>query len=424
MGEPRRDYPSVPEGTAICSVTKLTEQIRMLLEQGFDAVWVEGEIANVSRPASGHIYLTLRDSGATIPAVIYRGQAMRLPAGFELGDGQAVIAFGRISVYAPRGAYQLIIERLHPKGVGAAELALRELREKLNRLGYFDPRRKRPLPRFPRSVCLIASATGAAVRDMVELLRRRWPSALVLVRPSRVQGEGAAEEIAAAIEQVNRWHAAKMLRVDAILIGRGGGSAEDLAAFDTEVVARAIFQSGIPIVSAVGHEIDISIADLVADVRAATPSHAAELTTPDRSEVIEAVSGLGYRLDQAMQRRFMTDQGLLEDLAGRLALRRPSLRIRELERRLDEQAERLTRAIQSGVNRARREVEAAAARLESLSPLNVLARGYSLTQTETGRTIVRSPQQVAAGDRLITTVQHGRIISRVEASDQVTDNHG
>ena len=227
---------------------------------------------------------------------------MRLPAGFEPKDGLEVVASGRVSVYAPRGDYQFMVEKMYPKGLGAAELALRQLREKLFRLGYFDPRRKKPLPKFPRSICLIASATGAAVRDLLEILGRRWPASRVAVRPSRVQGEGAAEEIAAAIQQINQWKARRQVQVDVIIIGRGGGSVEDLGAFNQEIVAQAIFQSKIPIVSAIGHEVDVTLADLVADVRAATPSHAAELVVPDRSELLAQVGALGERLHDTARR--------------------------------------------------------------------------------------------------------------------------
>src|SRR5262245_22719586 len=197
-----RKYPFVPDGVAVHTVSQVTEEVRALLEKGFANIWVEGEITNLSRPTSGHVYLTLRDANACLKAVLYRAQALRMPAGLELHDGLEVVALGRVSVYAPRGDYQFLIDRLFPKGVGAAELALRQLREKLFKLGYFDPKRKKHLPRFPRSLCLIASATGAAVRDIIEILKQRWPATRVAVRPSRVQGEGAADEIAEAIEQV------------------------------------------------------------------------------------------------------------------------------------------------------------------------------------------------------------------------------
>ena len=407
-------YPFVPNGVAVHTVSQVTDEVRALLEKGFANVWVEGEISNLSRPTSGHVYLTLRDANASLKAVLYRAQALRLPAGLELHDGLEVVALGRVSVYAARGDYQFLIDRLFPKGIGAAELALRQLREKLFKLGYFDPHRKKHLPRFPRSLCLIASATGAAVRDMLEILRQRWPATTVAVRPSRVQGEGAAEEIAAAIEQVNRWKDRRQVRVDAIIIGRGGGSVEDLSAFNTEVVAKAIYCSKIPVISAIGHEVDTTLADLVADVRAATPSHAAELAVPDRFEVEEDMHNLRNRLREGMLRQIEALGGRLEDLAQRRVLRQPAERLRELERRLDDQGERLTRAAQLRLERARRGLEARAGKLESLSPLNVLARGYSLTRSGAG--LVRSPDQVHPGELLITTVQHGTIVSRVEAA--------
>src|SRR5262245_25821757 len=409
-----RKYPFVPEGVAVHTISQVTEEVRALLERGFANVWVEGEITNLSRPTSGHVYMTLRDANACLGAVLYRTQALRLPAGLELHDGLEVVALGRISVYAPKGNYQFLIDRLFPKGIGAAELALRQLREKLFKLGYFDPKRKKLLPRFPRSLCLIASATGAAVRDIIEILKQRWPATRVAVRPSRVQGDGAAEEIAAAIDQINRWKDRRMVQVDAIIIGRGGGTIEDLGAFNAEVVAKAIYCSKIPVISAIGHEVDTTLADLVADVRAATPSHAAELAVPDRFEVEEDVHNLRNRLNDAMQRQFEQLARRLDELARRRVLKQPVDRLRDLERRLDDQGDRLTRAIRVRLDRGKSDVEARAGKLESLSPLAVLARGYSLTRIDGRPELVRSGEQVKPGDRLITTVQHGTINSRVD----------
>jgi exodeoxyribonuclease VII large subunit len=418
--EAERKYPFVPDGVTVRTVSQVTDEVRALLEKGFATVWLEGEVTNVSRPTSGHVYLTLRDANAGLKSVLYRTQALRLPAGFELRDGVEVVAVGRVSVYAPKGDYQFLIDKMWPKGIGAAELALRQLREKLFKLGYFDPKRKRPLPRFPRSLCLIASATGAAVRDMIEILKQRWPATRVAVRPSRVQGDGAAEEIAAAIEQVNRWKDRRMVQVDAIIIGRGGGSVEDLSAFNHELVAKAIFLSKIPVISAIGHEVDTTLADLVADVRAATPSHAAELVVPHRLEILETVHDLRARMDEAMQRHLDLLGRRLNDLGRRRALRQPVDRLRELERRLDDQGERLKRAVKLRLERGKSDIEARAGKLESLSPLNVLARGYSLTRSGAG--LVRSSEQVRPGELIETRLQHGTIISRVETAVPETDD--
>jgi exodeoxyribonuclease VII large subunit len=415
MSETSTQYPFVPEGTTIHSVAQITEQVKVLLEQGFSGVWIAGEIANLARPASGHIYFTLRDANASIRAVLFRGQALRLPAGFEPRDGTEVIVCGRLSVYAPRGDYQFVVEKMHPKGLGAAELALRELKEKLFKLGYFDTQRKKPLPRFPRTICLIASATGAAVRDMIEILGRRWPLAKVVVRPSLVQGEGAAEQIAQAIRDVNRWKERKLVQIDVLIIGRGGGSDEDLAAFNRENVAQAIYESRIPVVSAIGHEIDITIADLVADIRASTPSHAAELAVPDGLEILDSLRGLSDRLQDIIQRKLRLARRQLDDLATRRALRMPLDRLRDLERRLDEIMQRLQRSTDAQIANSGQTLAALSGRLEALSPLNVLSRGYSLTRKESGTELVRAADQVQPGDRVITRLNRGEIVSRVEA---------
>lgn len=418
-------YPGLPEGATVLSVSDITDQVRGTMETSFPSIWVEGEVTGLARPNSGHLYLSLRDAKSILRCVMYKGRALRLQAAFDPRDGIEVVAGGYLSVYQAKGEYQLVIEKLYPKGgIGAAELALRQLKEKLFTLGYFDPRRKRLPPRFPRSICLITSSTGAAVRDMVEILGRRWPASRVGIIHTRVQGAGAAEEIAAAIHQVNRWKAQRKAQVDVILMGRGGGSAEDLSAFNEEIVAAAIFQSKIPIISAVGHEIDLTIADLVADVRAATPSHAAELAVPNRVEVLEDLYHRASRMRDAMRRKCDRLRGELENLAARRALRRPADRLRELERRLDDWSERLTRSGQSRISQTRRGMEAMAARLESLSPLNVLARGYSLTRTEADPALIRSAEQVRPGDRLVTVLHRGRIVSRVEAIEAEAKPNG
>jgi exodeoxyribonuclease VII large subunit len=400
----------VPDEAKVQSVSELTQAIKELLEDGFPSVWVAGEISNLARPSSGHMYLSLKDGAAQMRAVIWRGVGLRLR--FDLHDGLEVIVRGRIGVYAPRGEYQLVIEELQPKGIGAQELALRQLKEKLFRLGYFAPERKKRLPTYPRRVGLVTSPTGAAVRDMLEILGRRWPATEVWVCPVKVQGDGAAEEIAAAIGLLNR-----LGQADVIIVGRGGGSSEDLAAFNAECVAHALFASRLPVVSAVGHEIDLTIADLVADHRALTPSEAAEIVTPNRVELAEAIAGLEAQMRTRLVRRLELARERLRDLIERRIFRRPLERVQELERRVDEWAERLGRAGQQHLGQARERVATLAARLETLSPLNVLSRGYSLTRRETDQVVVRTPDQVQPGDRLVTHVQHGRIFSRVEGEE-------
>jgi len=404
--------PTIPPGAKVLSVGELTRGVKGLLEDAFPSVWVAGEISNLARPSSGHVYLSLKDADAQVRSVMWRGMALRLR--FEPADGQQVIARGRVSVYAPRGDYQLLIEEMHVKGMGAAELALRQLKEKLFRLGWFDPARKKRLPRFPKRLALVTSPSGAAVRDMLEILTRRWPAAEVWICPVRVQGEGAALEIATALATLNRLHQSGALPLCAVILGRGGGSAEDLWEFNDERVARAIFEAVFPVVSAVGHEIDLTIADLVADFRALTPSQAATSVVPDAAELRLGLNDCGDRLRDALRRQVEQARQRLDDLATRRIFRLPKERIHDCEQRLDEWGERLRRAARQRMTKARERLEAGAAQLESLSPLNVLARGYSLTRTEADNRVIRNAEQVKSGDRLRTTVQHGWIISRVE----------
>lgn len=399
--------PATP-GVKILSVAELTRIIRGLLEEAFPAVWVVGEISNCRRQgSSGHIYLTLKDAEAQLPAVLWQSLARRLR--FEPRDGLAVVVRGRIEVYAPHGKYQMIIDEMQPKGIGRLELAFQQLKEKLERLGYFDPRRKRPLPRYPRRIALITSPSGAAVRDMLEILGRRWPAVEVWVCPVRVQGDGAAPEIAAMIRHVNRLRGPEVL-----IVGRGGGSLEDLWAFNEECVARSIFESRLPVISGVGHETDLTIADLVADVRALTPSEAAERVVPDRIKVLAEIDGQRSRLESYMSRRLERLRQRLADLEQRRCFRLPLDGIRDREHRLDEATERLHGAQCRHLNQLRQRLEAHAARLEGLSPLNVLARGYSLTRKEADQTVIRSAGQARPGERLVTTLQQGRLVSIVE----------
>ena len=272
------------------TVSQLTARIKDLLEGAFPSVWVAGEVSNFSRPQSGHCYFTLKDDQSQIRAVMWRGTATKVK--FDFADGLEVICRGHLDVYGPRGSYQLVVDELQPKGVGALELALRKLREKLAAEGLFEPARKRPLPVFPRRLAFVTSPTGAAVRDFLEVLRRRWRGVDVLIIPARVQGDGAAAEIVAGIRAANRL----VPRPDVLVVGRGGGSLEDLWAFNEEPVVRAIAASKIPTVSAVGHEIDVTLSDLVADVRALTPSEAAERVVPAEDEMRKRLSGYSDRI--------------------------------------------------------------------------------------------------------------------------------
>ncbi|HEY1186373.1 MAG TPA: exodeoxyribonuclease VII large subunit, partial [Gemmata sp.] len=354
-----------------------------------------------------------------IKTVAFRGINLRLR--FDLRNGMEVIARGRLTVYDPKGEYQFVVEEVQPKGVGGTELALRQLKEKLLAKGYFSPARKRALPRPPGRVGLVASATGAAVRDMIEVFAQRWPFTELIVRPSRVQGEGAAQDVSLAVRQLNWLHRNKKLHFDAIILGRGGGSAEDLWAFNEEVVADAIFNSNVPVISAVGHETDVTVADLVADHRSETPTAAVIALTPDRQELLAALADLRARMNQAAERRLRLTKQRLDQLATRPALRLPLQRIHALGQRLDDTAERLTRAAKQRLVHAAQELAARSAQLETLSPLQVLSRGYSLTHTNDGR-LVRAVDELRPGDVLLTRVSSGTIRSLVTATEAASTN--
>jgi exodeoxyribonuclease VII large subunit len=396
------------DSVKVCTVSELTRQVKALLENGFPSVWVTGEISNLARPGSGHLYFSLKDAACQLRSVIWRGVGLRLK--FDLKDGLEVIARGRVAVYEPRGEYQFIIEEIQPKGLGALELALRQLREKLFAKGYFDPKRKKPLPRIPRRIALVTSPTGAAVRDMLEILGRRWPAAEVWVCGVAVQGDGAALDIAAMIRRLNALEA----NVDVMIVGRGGGSLEDLWAFNEEPVAQAIFESRIPVVSAVGHEVDVTISDLVADKRALTPSEGAELVVPNCEELLEQLFGAETRLKELLLNRLQSARHKWQALAERRAFRLPLERVHESERQVDDLAEQLQRVAQRRIAQDRKRVEALAAHLESLSPLNVLARGYSLTRGEKDGQLIRNAELVEVGERIETLLHKGKIVSRIE----------
>ncbi|MCI0639110.1 MAG: exodeoxyribonuclease VII large subunit [Gemmataceae bacterium] len=399
------------EEPAACTVSQLTAQLKSVIESGFSSVWVVGEISSLKVHTSGHVYLTLKDARASLSCVIWRSTAQRLK--FELGDGMEVFARGQISVYEAQGKYQLYIDQIQPKGLGARDIALRKLKERLAKLGYFDPQRKKPLPRFPRRLALVTSPSGAAVRDMLEILARRWPMADVLICPVRVQGTWAAEDITLGLYLLNR-----LPSIDVILLGRGGGSAEDLAPFNEEIVANAIFQSRVPVVSAVGHEIDVTIADLVADRRALTPSEAAEIATPDRRELWRNLRNVDVRLRDLIEAQLAIAKQGVDDLAKRRVLRLPLERLHHQERQLDDWDDRLGRGMRALLERRKRQAEALAGQLQSLSPLNVLARGYSLTRTLPDQRLVHTSEQVQPGDAVEVLLAHGRLVARVEESNE------
>jgi len=368
----------------ISTVSELTARIKSTLERGFVDVVVRGEVSGLSRPRSGHIYLNLKDDAACLRAVLWKGTVQKLV--FDMHDGLAVRAWGSVTVYAPRGDYQLTIRRVEPEGIGALELAFRQMFARLQAEGLFDPERKRPLPEFPRRIAVVTSPTGAAVRDFLQVVGRRWAATEVLIVAAKVQGAGAAEEVAAAIALANR-----VKDVDLVVVTRGGGSLEDLWAFNEEVVARAIVASTAPVVSAVGHEVDVTIADHAADFRALTPSEAGERCVPDAREVRVRLDRLKESLARALRDRATDARYRLEDLS-----------------------DRADRAIRRAIEGRRHRLGRLAAGLEALSPLGVLARGYSLTTQPDGATLVRRADDLRPGDRIVTRLGQGRVVSLVE----------
>lgn len=410
--EPEQLAPPEPAAPVVLSVSQLTSAIKNTLEGTFPAVWVAGEISNFSKPQSGHCYFTLKDEDAQIRAVVWRSSARALSC--ELHDGMEVVCQGSLDVYAPRGSYQLIVSKIEPLGLGALQQRLKQLMQRLSAEGCFDAARKRPLPRFPRRIAVVTSPTSAAVRDFLQVMSRRWRGVDVLIVPARVQGDGSAEEIARAIGQVNRLRTA----IDTLVVCRGGGSLEDLWSFNEEVVVRAICASRIPVVSAVGHEIDVTLADLAADVRALTPSEAAELCVPARADLAAALADRRQRLSGALRNRALTARRRLEALAAARVLRRPEERVHALMQGLDDLQGRARRAMGHRLLHARHRAGALADQLDSLSPLKVLARGYSLTERADSGQIIRDAGQLAAGDTLRTRFGKGQAISRVVDVDE------
>jgi exodeoxyribonuclease VII large subunit len=390
------------------SVSQLTAQLKGTVEECFSSVWVAGEISNFSQPQSGHAYFTLKDDAAQLRAVLWKTTAGRLK--LQLHDGLEVVCHGRLDVYPPRGSYQLVVDQLQPQGMGALELALRQLREKLTKEGLFDRARKRPLPRFPRRIGVVTSPTSAAVRDFLQVLARRWGGVETLIFPARVQGECAADEIVAAIRLANR----VAPPLDVLVLARGGGSLEDLWCFNEEPVVRAIAASRVPTVSAIGHEIDVTLADLAADVRALTPSEAAERVVPAADEVADLVRGLAHRLRMALTGRYAQARQRLESIASRPALSRPLDAVRLRAARVDELTTRLHAAARTRLADRRAAIAGVAGKLEALSPLAVLGRGYSLTYAEGDDRLIASADRLKPGQRIVTRFARGQATSRVE----------
>ncbi len=393
------------------TITEITSRIKETLESGFPDVYVVGEISRCTRASSGHMYLTLKDENAVLRAVIWRGVASSLR--FEPREGVEVVAHGSIDVYPPRGSYQLIVSWLEPRGVGPLQLAFRQLREKLEKEGLFRPETKKSLPSFPTRIGVVTSPTGAAVRDVVNVIGRRFPPAEIYLYPSRVQGAKAAAEIAAALERLNR----ERPELDLLIVGRGGGSLEDLWAFNEEEVARAIYRSEIPVVSAVGHEIDFTISDFVADVRAATPTEAGEIVVPDRAELLVGLRRQRRRMAAALRNAVGSARERVASLASRPVLRRPRALLREKAQRADDLLESLNTALHHRLDMLREQVGGARRRLAALSPRRVLERGYSITLSADG-VLLRNVKEVRQDDTIKTRLHEGVVLSRVLKTEE------
>jgi len=390
----------------ILSVTELTSQIKDTLEGSFPRVWVEGEISDLAKPRSGHLYLTLKDGSSQIRCVMWRSVAEQLQ--FDLRDGQAVLCFGSVDVYAARGSYQLVIRRMEPQGLGALQLAFNQLQQRLAAEGLFATDRKRPLPIFPRRIGFVTSPTGAAARDFLEVALRRWPGVSILIIPAIVQGNTAPRSIVAGITAAN----ALAPPLDVLVVGRGGGSLEDLWCFNDESVVRAIAASHIPTVSAVGHEIDVTLADFAADVRALTPSAAAELVVPDAAQIRNLLEQFRLRMNRSIGTRVNLLQTRLVAASNRPCFQRPLEPLFEFNRRVDELDLRMTLGVENRLRQSNQLLQTATASLEALSPLATLARGYSIT-TDASGVIIRALEQVQNGQTITTSLRRGKIISLV-----------
>lgn len=391
--------------THILTVTQLTAQIKNLLEGAFPEVWVEGEISNLSIPQSGHAYFTLKDEHAQVRAVIFRSSLRFLK--FTLQHGIQVLCRGRLSVYDPRGEYQLILDYIEPKGVGALQLAFEQLKTRLEKEGLFDRDLKKPLPLLPRRIGIITSPTGAAIRDMLRVIKRRHPRMHILLYPVPVQGIDAAPALVEAIRYFNR-----LKNVDVMIIGRGGGSIEDLWAFNEEVVARAIHASRIPIISAVGHETDYTISDFVADLRAPTPSAAAEMVVGSEERLRDAIHTLESRLIGRMEQRIETMRASLRENIRLLG--DPRRRLEQVVQRVDELVHRMALGLRQHVRRDRAQLTSLVAGLDHLNPLGILSRGYSITRKMPEGAILKDAAAVMPGDLISTRLHEGEVLSRVE----------
>lgn len=396
------------------SVSQLNWLVKQTLEQAIPQVWIEGEISDLSCPSSGHLYFTLKDEQSQVRGVMWRSMAAKLP--FKIKDGMSVICQGAVEVYAPRGSYQLIVNRVQPQGLGPLQLAFQQLHQRLSREGLFANERKRPLPRFPRRLGFVTSPSGAALHDFLEAARSRWPAFELVLIPARVQGEGAAAEIVHGIELAQK----VTPTLDVLIVGRGGGSMEDLWCFNEEPVIRALAACRIPTISAVGHEIDVTLCDLAADVRALTPTHAAQLALPSQSELIGTLTQWERRATGAVQGRLRSLRQRLDTFATRSVLARPHQIHQQRRQIIDELDLRGRSAIWNGLKQQRQRLGSLTRACQALSPLEVLARGYSLTHRAGSQLPITSPDQIELGEQVVTVLAAGELLCEVVGkSDEV-----
>jgi exodeoxyribonuclease VII large subunit len=399
----------------VYTVTEITREIKSLLEANLPTIWVQGEISNYLLHSSGHRYFTLKDENAQIRCTLWKFRGERLT--FEPVDGTSVLAWGKVAVYERGGQYQLDVAQLLPAGLGKLEIAFRKLKERLFSEGLFDEEHKKPIPQFPESIGLVTSPTGAAVRDIIRIVLNRFPGVKIVLNPVRVQGEGAAEEIAGAIREFNRYG-----RIDVMIVGRGGGSLEDLWAFNEEVVARAIYESEIPVISAVGHEIDFTISDFVADLRAPTPSAAAQMVVGEREIFLEQIRTNLRQLDSTLISLIEASRQRLRSAEESYGFRRPFDIITQRFQKIDELTRQLENRAKNCLEIKSNAVSLLKEKVNALSPSSVLKRGYSVARKLPQLTVIKDAGILRERDRIEVRVFKGRVESRVELVDPETDD--
>lgn len=404
----------VNEQKHIYTISEVTQNIREILESTFGEVWLEGEISNFTKHSSGHIYFSLKDAGAVLACAFFRSANQGLK--FQIKEGMNVVCFGKISVYDKRGQYQLYVEKIEPKGIGALQMAFEQLKAKLQKEGLFDEARKRPIPYLPTCIGVVTSPTGAAIRDILNVVKRRFQNVEVILNPVRVQGEGAEEEIAQAIEEFNVFNSEMPAdrHIDVLIVGRGGGSLEDLWSFNEEVVARAIFKSKIPIISAVGHEVDWTIADFVADKRAPTPSAAAEMVIPRKEDLLIRLEELSGRLDGSMIDKITLLSGELKTLSESYILKQPINIIEQYQQRIDDIAKNIEMRTGHMLDIRNAAFATVCAKLDMLSPFKVLSRGYSITTAAGSGKVIKDAAHLKKGDEVSTRLEKGEFVSKVQ----------